>query len=161
MADQNINKEIWQPTTAVGLHQASHKFWSLWVLCVCVWMWVLQWRGYGGGLNAGLWWSTLLNDYLFDCVLDCSNYLSPRQISSRGPDQSVSNGFWFISKDTAVTCAIITLEYCVLNGPEVQIKYCVSRKKLNSAFKNKDGEWWPCGRGPVSNKGIWSNLRCP
>lgn len=126
------------------LHTNFELFGSCVRVCVCVCSHCSSGEVRVGVWVQDLWWSTLLNDYLFDCVLW---------------HQSVSNGFfWFISRDTAVTCAIITPEYCVLNGPEVQIKYWVSRKKLSSAFKNKDGEWWPCGRGPVSNKGIWSNL---
>lgn len=140
-------------------------------LCVCVWVCVSLHSSRGQLRERvwvqDLWCSTLLNSSLFDCALDCSNYLSPRQISQEGPDQSVSMGFWFISRDTAVTCAILTLEYCVLNGPEVQIEYWISREKLRSAFKNKDGKWWPCGEIQFQTKAfgaIWGALRyqtCP
>ena len=42
MAVQHLVMEISQPSTAAGLHEVSCKFWSLWVLgmcmhvCVCV-----------------------------------------------------------------------------------------------------------------------------
>lgn len=55
--------------------------------------------------------------------------------SQEGPSQLVPNDFWFSCRDTAITCAITTLDYCVLNGPEVQIKYWISRKKSGSVLK--------------------------
>lgn len=114
-------------------------------VCVCV---CLHWSSGQGREEVWvqeLWWSTLLNYYLFVFWTAPTTYLQDK-FPQEGPDQSVSNGFWFISRDTAVTCVITTLEYCVLNGPEVQIKCWVSRKKLRSACKNRDGEWWPCER---------------
>lgn len=88
--------------------------------------------------------------------------------SQEGPSQLVPNDFWSSSRDTAIACATATLDFCVLNGPEVQIKYWVSRKKWGSVFKNKDVEWWLYGRDPVSQTkafgAIWDALRyqtCP
>ena len=42
--------------------------------------------------------------------------------SLEGPSQSVPNDF-DLAAETAIACAIATLDYCVLNGPKVQIKY--------------------------------------
>lgn len=83
--------------------------------------------------------------------------------SQEGPSQLVPNDFWFSSGDMAIACATATLDYCVLNGSEVQIKYSISRKKLGSVFKKKDVERWLYGRGPISQTkafgAIWDALR--
>lgn len=63
--------------------------------------------------------------------------------------QSVPNDSWFSSRDTAIACTILTLDYCVLSGPKVWIKYWVSSNKLGSVLKNKDEEWL-YGRGLFS-----------
>lgn len=108
-------------------------------------------------------WSTNSSLALFwttptSCLLDKS--------SQEGPSQSIGNNFWFSSRDTVIASA--TLDYCVLKGPEVQIKCWVPRRKSGSVFKNKDVEWWLYGRGPVSQTkafgAIWDALRyqmCP
>lgn len=187
MAVQHLVMEISQPSTTAGLHKVSCKFWSPWVLgmcmrvcacirrgayvciCVCVCAYTANGKRLGSGFECKTCdhpsWSMNSSLALFwtaptSCLQDES--------SQEGPSQSVPNDFWFSSRDTAIACAIATLDYCVLNGPEVQIKYWVSRKKLGSVFKNKDVEWWLYGRGPVSQTkafgAIWDPLRyqtCP